>query len=110
MLKVDDGEMLWHNDGHSISLRINKSDVEIVDILCPTGRTGECHHERVGCIVSYFISRFGLDCNVGVCPAMPNLQICWSLVGDPYEVDACQLWFVPLEDDVFYAWLATKTN
>jgi hypothetical protein len=66
MIKVDDGEMLWHNDGHSISLRINKSDVEILEILCPTGRAGECHHERVGCVVKYFIGRFGLDCNFGL--------------------------------------------
>lgn len=110
MVQVDDSEMLWHNDGHSISLRINKSDIEVIDVLCPSGPDGECQQERAGCVVRYFVSRFGLDCNVGVCPAMSNLQICWSLIGDTYDIEACQLWFVPIEDEVFYAWLMTKMS
>lgn len=105
---VNDSEMLWHNDGHHVSLRLNKSDVEITEIYCPSGRVGECHHERVGCVVDYFIDRFGLDCNVGVCSMAESIQICWSLVGDPYDIDSCQLWFVPLNDDVFQAWIESK--
>jgi hypothetical protein len=105
---VNDSEMLWHNDGHHISLRLNKSDVEITEIFCPAGDGGQCRHARVGCVVDYFINRFGLDCNVGVCSMQENIQICWSLVGDTFDIDSAQLWFVPLDDEVFQAWLSTK--
>jgi hypothetical protein len=107
---VNDSEMLWHNDGHLITLHINKSDVEIVDIFCPFGHSGECHTDRFGCIVTHFVGRFGLDCNVGTCAARETLQICWSLVGDSYDPEASQLWFVPLDDEVFQAWLISKSN
>lgn len=109
MAQVSDSEMIWHNDGHAIRLRINKSELEIIEVMCPSGNSGECWNDRIGCMVEYFIRRFGMDCNVGVCPAMENLQICWSVVGDTYDMDACQLWFVPLEDEAFNAWLATKS-
>jgi len=107
---INDSEMLWHNDGHKLFLQINKSELEIVDVYCPNTGGGDCRHERYGCIVEFFVTRFGLDCNVGVCPAKESLTICWSLVGDKYDVEAAQLWFVPLEDDMFHAWLITKTN
>jgi hypothetical protein len=110
MVSVDGSEMIWHNDGHHISLRINKSEVEITEIFCPNTLNSDCKHEHFGCVVDYFIDRFGLECNVGVCQAKSDLQICWSLVGDPYDLEACQLWFVPVEDEVFYAWLTTKTG
>lgn len=102
--------MLWHNDGHKITLRINKAELEILDIYCPNGRAGECHHDRWGCMVQFFIDRFGLECNVGVCPASEILQICWSIVGDRNDIEACQLWFVPLNDEVFHAWLVSKNK
>lgn len=108
MSTVHDSEMLWHNDGHHITLRLNKSEVEISDIFCPSGSAGECRHARVGCVVHYFISRFGLDCNVGSTAMAQNIQICWSLIGDAYDIDAAQLWFVPLDDEIFQAWLSSK--
>lgn len=107
---INDSEMLWHNDGHLIYLHLNKSDLEITDIYCPFGTRGECHNERFGCMVSHFIRRFGLDCNVGSCAAKDTLQICWSFVGDPYDPEAGQLWFVPLDDEIFQAWLVSKAN
>lgn len=108
MVAVNDSEMLWHNDGHAIYLRLNKTEVEIFGIDCPNSPAGPCHNDRYGCIVKHFIGIYGLECNVGVCPAREKLQICWSLVGDKYDTDSSQLWFVPLEDEAFHSWLATR--
>ena len=107
---IHDSEMLWHNDGHGIFLRLNKSEVEIYAIECPHGQHGECWNERYGCIVKHFVGIYGLECNVGVCPARERLQVCWSFVGDPYDLEAGQLWFVPLEDEAFHSWLAAKSS
>lgn len=110
MENVHDGEMVWHNDGHHISLQLNRAETVITRTFCPSGASGNCRHERVGCIVDYFIDRFGLDCNVGTCPMAEDIQICWSLVGDPHDIDSCQMWFVPNNDDVFRDWLTSKTQ
>lgn len=104
----NDDEMAWHNDGHVILLSINKSELEILQITCPhDDDDGDCHSDA-GCIVNYFINRFGLDCNIGVCAPEPTLEICWALSGDRRDPEAAQLWFVPLNDDVFHAWLSTR--
>lgn len=100
--------MLWHNDGHIIHLRLNKSEVEIIGIDCPHGKGAECWNERYGCLVKHFVGVYGLECNVGVCPVQDRLQICWSIVGDAYDVEAGQLWFVPLNDEAFSGWLSTR--
>ena len=104
----NDDEMAWHNDGHVILLSINKSELEILQITCPhDDDDGDCHSDA-GCIVNYFINRFGLDCNIGVCAPEPTLEICWALSGDRRDPEAAQLWFVPVNDDVFYTWMVTQ--
>jgi hypothetical protein len=101
-------EMLWHNDGHSIILSIKKSELEVLQTNCPhEEEDGPCYSD-VGCIVQYFIHRFGMECNIGVCPPEPTLEICWALAGEPRDPDAAQLWFVPVNDEVFYAWMVTQ--
>ena len=52
--------------------------------------------------------RFGLECNVGVCEPSPELQIAWSVNGDPHDIDACQCWVIPVTDDVFSLWARTQ--
>lgn len=103
-----DTELLWHTDGHSIRMRLNKTDVEIIETICPNHETAECKNARVGCIVQFFISRYGFECNVGVCPMQEVLEISWSLSGDVNDPEACQLWFVPMNDEAFHAWLISK--
>lgn len=101
-------EMVWHNDGHKIHLRINRSEVDIVEVFCPNPENGSCRTEYDGCAVEWFINRYGLECNAGSCPAAESIQICWTLIGDPRDLDSCQLWFMPLSDETFQAWLVSK--
>jgi len=98
-------DMRWHNDGHTITMRINRSEIEIVEVSCPGG--DECS-SRSGCVVKYFVSRYGLECNIGACAPEEVMEICWALVGDDYDIDAAQLWFVPIKDEVFYAWMQSR--
>jgi hypothetical protein len=102
--------MTWHDDGHYLLLRITKSDLEIVDIHCPNEETGECLDPIYGCVVQYFVRRYGLDCNAGTCPAIDKMDICWTLIGDNRVLEECQLWFMPKTDEVFSAWLQTKKS
>lgn len=97
-------EMVWHRDGHFIHLQLNKENLLITHVTCPGG---ECDHKG-SCIVEWFIRRFGLDCNVGICPPEENLEIAWCLVGDENDLDLCQIWVIPVKDEAFSAWLVTQ--
>ena len=101
-----DTTSVWHNDGHVMYLELNRAEVLVTMVTCPG--EGACQHERLGCIVQYFITRFGLDCNVGVCPPTAEMPIAWMISGDPYDVDACQVWVIPTTDEAFAAWLITQ--
>ncbi len=102
-------EQFWHNDGHKIMLRINRAELEVLHVECPGGES-ECMTDEYGCIVSWFVHRFGMECNAGSCTPEEIIEICWTLVGDKRNIDASQVWFMPLKDDVFSAWLTTQTN
>lgn len=38
------------------------------------------------------------------------MEISWTLVGDINNFDSCQLWFMPLNDEIFNAWIITNTH
>lgn len=97
-------EMVWHNDGHIMHLQLNKESVVITHITCPGG---DCQHKD-RCIVEWFLRRYGLECNVGVCAPSENMLIAWTVVGDPTDFDLCQVWTIPIDDEAFAAWLATQ--
>ena len=101
-------DMIWHNDGHELILRIVKSELEIIEIKCPNDSTGDCWDEKDGCLVKWFISRFGMECNAGSCPAVESMKFCWTIVGDIRNLDAAQLWFMPTTDETFSAWLTAN--
>lgn len=103
-------DMVWHNDGHKIHLRINRSEIEITEVECPNEGAGECATEYDGCSVIWFLDRYGLECNAGSCPATECIQICWTLSGDKRDLEAGQLWFMPLTDETFQAWLTSRTQ
>ncbi len=96
--------MVWHKDGHIIHLQLNKENLVITHVTCPGG---ECAH-KVGCVVEWFIRRFGLDCNVGVCAPEENMEIAWCLIGDETDLDLSQVWVIPVKDEAFAAWLVTQ--
>jgi hypothetical protein len=101
-------EQYWHNDGHKLTLQINKAELEVLHVECPNKPDSECATEDYGCLVRWFVGRFGMECNAGTCPPQEFLEICWTLVGDKRNVDASQVWFMPLTDDVFAAWLTSQ--
>ena len=104
-------EMMWHDDGHSIRLRINKSELEIMEVSCPGLPDRKCAHDEHECVVKYFTDRFGMECNAGMCPASEVLDICWTIRGNTRDLDLCQVWFMPKTDELFSAWLiASKRN
>jgi hypothetical protein len=103
-------EMVWHNDNHVIHLRVNRSEVEIVQVDCPSKENSACLQEGHGCVVQYFIDRFGFDCNAGSCPASAEIQICWTIGGNLRDLDSCQLWFMPITDETFQAWITSKNQ
>lgn len=102
-------EMVWHNDNHAIHLRVNRSEVEIVHVDCPGENNSACQVDDQ-CVVQYFIDRFGFDCNAGSCPASETIQICWTLGGNTKDLDSCQLWFMPITDETFQAWIESRLS
>lgn len=104
-------DQIWHNDGHEIEIRINRADVEIISTKCPhQDGIAECKNREGECSVSLFIMRYGLDCNVGVCDAKTPIKICWTLIGNVDSLDECQVWFMPVDDHVFSAWLNSQSE
>jgi hypothetical protein len=97
---------IWHNDGHSILLELNRANVVITEVTCPN--TEECVHDIYGCVVRWFVTRFGLECNVGVAQVQNEMPIAWMMVGDTHDLEAAQVWIIPTTDDAFSAWLITQ--
>jgi hypothetical protein len=108
MAKIQEIEQVWHNDGHRVHLRINKAELEILEVTCPHEGDAGCKNMVGDCVVKWFINRFGMECNGGVCPPSEFIDFCWTLVGDINNFDGCQVWFMPLTDDVFNAWLVAN--
>ena len=102
----NESELVWNNDGHSISLRIEKNDLVIVGFECPHQEPGaECRRHSQECIVEWFIYRFGLECNVGMCEPASKISIAWAATGEPQMgFDMCQVWVIPTTDEFFSAW------
>jgi hypothetical protein len=106
-------EITWNRDGHSFSLRIEKSNLVISGVQCPhlESESKPCHVTEDGCAVKWFLLVYGLECNVGIVDPAPELEIAWSLVGNPNEgLNACQVWVIPVEDEFFSAWAVTQNT
>lgn len=105
-------DQIWHNDGHKLKLKINKSDLDVVEVECPNLEKpdAECMDKSGNCVVQWFGYRFGMECNVGVCPASEVIDIAWTFVGDKESPEQSQAWFMPMSDDVFQAWLISQQN
>ena len=126
MPTITPDEVVWSNDGHTIMLHIDKDNLEILDVSCPhdlalrndieeeaiadevVGHPGLAG-SKVGCIVKHFVNLYGFECNIGSCAPEPVLEISWCLHGSIDDIDQAQLWFVPIKDEVFYAWMTQRT-
>lgn len=100
---------VWHSDGHSIYMVLNRNELEIQVVSCPGHDGRECEIGKFDCIVDWFLDRYGLDCNVGVSEVDSTMEIAWSVQGDTSDPDTCQVWVIPIADEAFSAWLATQT-
>lgn len=112
MVQTDE-EIRWHNDGHIVSLSLNKDRLEIVRVHCPNKEKPDslCVHDDVPCVVEHFLSIYGIECNVGVVVPSAEMLIAWAFVGDRHrDLGACQVWVIPTEDEAFSAWLSTQTS
>lgn len=104
-------EMVWHKDGHSLNLRLEKSILVVDKVNCPheSAEDKPCHLTKEGCAVAWFISLYGLECNVGVAEPQPVLNVAWTYVGDPEDgINTGQVWIIPEDDEFFKAWSATQ--
>lgn len=111
MVTADLRELVWHDDGHGIYLRIEKDKITVNPAPCPHSRSEEsaCYHRGVsGCMVEYFVQMYGLEVNEGICPPSEEMEVAWAFHGDLYDIDASQVWIIPKADEDFAAWLVAE--
>jgi hypothetical protein len=95
-------ELVWHDDGHSLWLELNRNELVVLSVMCPGGE--ECRDSKGRCVVEWFINRFGLECHVGVSVPEEHLRVAWSIVGDIDDKDESQVWVISVSDDLYAAW------
>jgi hypothetical protein len=100
-----DDVTLWHKDGHSLYLQLNRNELSVLATMCPGTEDRKCHVGKFDCIVEWFVMRYGLDCNVGVSEVSSEMEIAWTVQGDTDDADLCQVWIIPAQDEAFSAWL-----
>jgi hypothetical protein len=100
--------MMWHDDGHEVWLELNRSELSVLGVKCPDHSTDATCRPRGTCVVDYFVTVYGLEVNVGTCEPAGTIPVAWSLIGDAYDLDTCQVWIIPTTDDVFAAWATTQ--
>lgn len=99
---------IWHSDGHALYLQLNRNELSVLTTMCPGGEDRECRIDNFDCIVEWFVSRYGLDCNVGVSEVSSEMEIAWTVQGDTHDADLCQVWIIPTKDEAFAAWLESQ--
>lgn len=107
-----DEAMVWHNDGHAVVLRINKENLEVVSVICPHDGKEErpCGHSDTNCVVRWFLTTYGMECNVGVSKPTDILNVAWTFVGEVHrDLGSCQVWVIPTDDEAFSAWMVTQS-
>lgn len=112
-MQVNTPETVWHDDGHTMHLEIRGPELVIWKVTCPhegKGPESPCYSHRVDghCVVNYFINVYGLDVNQGSTSAASEIQFAWTLVGDQNDLDASQIWIIPVEDPTYSAWKHTQ--
>lgn len=111
-MTVKQSDVVWHDDGHRIGLELHRSELVITTVFCPHREDPlkPCQHQVVGCVVEWFLHRFGLECHVGVCAPSEELSVAWALVGDRWDLDVAQVWVISTTDDIFGAWAASMRS
>lgn len=100
-------DITWNKDGHVVSLQIEKNSLVVTGVYCPHSESENkpCYLTEDGCAVKWFLQVYGLECNVGIVAPSPEIEIAWSIVGNPVEgLGVCQVWVIPVDDEFFSAW------
>jgi hypothetical protein len=103
--------MVWHRDGHLVTLELNKSELQVTEIRCPHNEAldAPCRHDETPCVVKWFLKTFGMECNVGVASPSAEMEFAWHFVGTKHqELGSCQVWVIPVADEAFSAWMVTQ--
>lgn len=110
MAEAFEQEAVWHNDGHSISLKFKGTELVVTPNPCPYESHEEryCSHEDTRCLFEYFVSLYGAECNMGEADAQPSMEVAWAVLGNTRFLDESQLWFIPVDDDAFASFLQDK--
>lgn len=104
-------ELVWHNDGHILTLTLSKETVRVGVLACPHGEKegSPCYHQGTnGCIVKYFINMYGLEVNIGEVEASHHIEIAWSKEGSDWDIDLVNFVVMPLNDPTFKDWLEAQ--
>jgi hypothetical protein len=101
---------VWNVDGHRVLLQLNRNELSIQMVVCPGHKERSCRLGGLDCIVTWFLEVYGLDCNVGVAEVASDLELAWSVQGDPSNVELCQVWVIPVTDEAFASWLEMQQS
>lgn len=101
-------QAVWHNDGHSIQLGLDKGEVQILQTSCP--QLGDCNHEDAPCVVEWFLDNYGLEINQGSCSIDGEIQIAWTFIEEGRDIESGQVWVIPANDPVFASWSDSQTS
>lgn len=103
--------MRWHQDGHSFSVLMDKATLIPFNFHCPNRNEADSAcHIKGECIVERFVETYGFDCNVGVTEIVGQIEIAWTVVGDVLDIDSCQVWFIPINDEFYSAWSSSQAK
>ncbi len=91
----------WHDDGHVIVLELKQNEVYVTTVMCP--KECKCSHADADCVVTFFVEAYGLDVNVGTCPAAEKIQVAWTFIEKSKDLEGCQVWITPVDDPLFSA-------
>jgi hypothetical protein len=101
---------IWNVDGHRVYLQLNRNELSIQMVMCPGHEGRSCNAGGFECVVTWFLEVYGLDCNVGVSEVASEMELAWSIQGDPSDPDLCQVWVIPVTDEAFASWLETQQS
>lgn len=101
---------VWNVDGHRILLQLNRNELSIQMVMCPSHESRSCKTNTVECLVTWFLEVYGLDCNVGVSEVSSDMELAWSVQGDVSDPELCQVWVIPVADEAFASWLETQQS
>ena len=102
-------ELVWHDDGHQLTLELVRDELSVLSVFCPVGAT-DCTDRDGRCVVETFVHRYGLECHVGQCAPAEEITVAWSLNGHIDDLDESQVWVISVTDPLFASWRSAQLS